>query len=80
MFAAVTGIQLNNIQRPNLPVVLRLLLGSEAAAVGSDIYSARVIDLTSHTVGTPLAGTAEGGENVMFGDLRNSCHSDIQSH
>jgi hypothetical protein len=29
--------------------------------VGSDIYSARVIDLTSHTVGTPLAGTAEGG-------------------
>jgi hypothetical protein len=78
---AVTRIQLNNTQRRNLPVVLRLLYGSEVEAVGSDIYSARVIDLTSHNVGTPLAGTAEGGEHVvLFGDLRNSCHSDIQSH
>ena len=74
---AVTGIQLSNTQCPNLPVVLRLLYGSEVEAVWSDIYSARVIDLTAHTVGTPLAGTAEGGEYVvLFGDLRNSCQSD----
>ena len=59
---AVTGIQLSNTQRPNLPVVLRLLYGSDVEAVGSDIYRARVIDLTAHTVGTPLAGTGEGGE------------------
>ena len=58
---AVTGIQLSNTQRPNLPVVLRLLYGSEVEAVGSDIYSTRVIYLTSFTVGTPLAGTSEGG-------------------
>ena len=56
---AVTRIQLSNTQCPNLPVVLRLLYGSEVEAMGSDIYSTRVIDLTSHTVGTPLAGTAE---------------------
>ena len=59
---AVTGIQLSNTQRPNFPVVLRLLYGSDVEAVGSDIYRARVIDLTAHTVGTPLAGTGEGGE------------------
>ena len=64
---AVTGIQLSNTQCPNLPVVLRLLYGSEVEAVWSDIYSARVIDLTAHTVGTPLAGTAEGGEHDVWG-------------
>jgi len=78
---AVTGIQLSNSQRPNLPVVLMLLYGSEVEAVWSYTYSARVIDLTSLTVGTPLAGTAEGGEYVvLFAELRNSSHSDIQSY
>jgi len=62
---AVTGIQLSNTQRPNLPVVLRLLYGSEVEAVGSDTYSARVIDLASHTVGTPLA-VAGGGEHDVW--------------
>ena len=63
---AVTGIQLSNTQRPNLPVVLRLLYGSEVEAVGSGTYSTRVIYLTSLTVGTPLAGTGEGGEHDVW--------------
>jgi hypothetical protein len=41
---------------------LRLFYGSEVEAVGTDIYSASFIDLTSHTAGTTLAGTAEGGD------------------
>jgi len=44
---------------PGRPQVV-LWLRSRSSG-GSDIYSARVIDLTAHTVGTPLAGTAVGG-------------------